>query len=110
MFDAKKLNSIAKEYKSKKIAEEEKRRDEIIESIIPFLMGIYDKMLEVAKNGEYHDEFLLPQEYTKYHSEIEYFFKKYGFTVDVDIDTRVEYFAGLATRIIEVIIINISWE
>ena len=73
-------------------------------------MGIYDKMLEVAKNGEYHYEFLLPQEYTKYHSEIEYFFKKYGFTVDVDIDTRVEYFAGLATRIIEVIIINISWE
>ena len=54
MFDAKRLNSIAKEYKSKKIAEEEKRRDEIIESIIPFLMGIYDKMLEVAKNGEYH--------------------------------------------------------
>ena len=110
MFDAKRLNSTAKEYESKKIAEEEKRRDEIIESIIPFLMGIYDKMLEVAKNGEYHYEFLLPQEYTKYHSEIEYFFKKYGFTVDVDIDTRVEYFAGLATRIIEVIIINISWE
>ena len=110
MLDAKRLNSIAKEYESKKIAEEEKRRDEIIESIIPFLMGIYDKMLEVAKNGEYHYEFLLPQEYTKYHSEIEYFFKKYGFTVDVDIDTRVEYFAGLATRIIEVIIINISWE
>ena len=110
MFDAKRLNSIAKEYESKKIVEEEKRRDEIIESIIPFLMGIYDKMLEVAKNGEYHYEFLLPQEYTKYHSEIEYFFKKYGFTVDVDIDTRVEYFVGLATRIIEVIIINISWE
>ena len=110
MFDAKRLNSIAKEYKSKKIAEEEKRRDEIIESIIPFLMGIYDKMLEVAKNGEYHYEFLLPQEYTKYHSEIEYFFKKYSFTVDVDIDTHVEYFAGFATRIIEIITINISWE
>ena len=75
-----------------------------------FKRKIYDKMLEVAKNREYHYEFLLPQEYTKYHSEIEYFFKKYGFTVDVDIDTRVEYFAGLATRIIEVIIINISWE
>ena len=42
MFDAKRLNSITKEYKSKKIAEEEKRRDEIIESIIPFLMGKYD--------------------------------------------------------------------
>ena len=110
MFDAKKLNSIAKEYKSKKIAEEEKRRDEIIESIIPFLMGIYDKMLEVAKNGEYHYEFLLPQEYTKYHSEIEYFFKKYGFTVDVDIDTNIEYFAGFATDIIEIITMNINWE
>ena len=110
MFDAKRLNSIAKEYESKKIVEEEKRRDEIIESINPFLMEIYDKMLKVAKNGEYNYEFTLPQKYTKYHSEIEYFFKKYGFTVDVDIDTRVEYFAGLATRIIEVIIINISWE
>ena len=110
MFDAKRLNSIAKEYKSKKIVEEEKRRDEIIESIIPFLMGIYDKMLEVAKNGEYHYEFLLPKKYTKYHSEIEYFFKKYGFTVDVDIDTSVEYFAGLAHRIIEMITININWE
>ena len=110
MFDAKKLNSITKEYKSKKIVEEEKRRDEIIESITPFLMEIYDEMLKVAKNGEYNCEFLLPREYTKYHSEIEYFFKKYGFTVDVDIDTRVEYFAGLVTRIIEIITININWE
>ena len=73
-------------------------------------MEIYDKMLEVAKNGEYHYEFLLPQKYTKYHLEIEYFFKKYGFIVDVDIDTHVEYFAGLATRIIEIIRININWE
>ena len=110
MFDAKRLNSITKEYESKKIAEEEKRRDEIIESIIPFLMGIYDKMLEVAKNGEYHYKFLLPQEYTKYHSEIEYYFKKYGFTVDVDIDTNIEYFAGFATDIIEIMTININWE
>ena len=68
MFDAKRLNSITKEYKSKKIAEEEKRRDEIIESITPFLMEIYDEMIKVAKNGEYNYEFILPQEYTKYHS------------------------------------------
>lgn len=73
-------------------------------------MEIYDEMLKVAKNGEYNCEFILPREYTKYHSEIEYFFKKYGFTVDADIDTHVEYFAGLATRIIEIIKINISWE
>ena len=110
MFDAKRLNSITKEYESKKIAEEEKRRDEIIESITPFLMEIYDEMLKVAKNGKYNYEFILPQEYTKYHSEIEYFFKKYGFTVDVDIDTSVEYFAGLAHRIIETTTININWE
>lgn len=110
MFDAKKLNSITKEYESKKIAEEEKRRDEIIESIMPFLMEIYDEMFKVAKNGEYNYEFILPLKYTKYHSEIEYFFKKYGFTVDVDIDTSVEYFAGLAHRIIEMITININWK
>lgn len=114
MLDAERFNLITKEYESKKIVEEEKRRDEIIESIKPFLMEIYDKMLEVAKNGEYHYEFLLPQAYIEYHSEIEYFFKKYGFTVDVDIDTdtNVEYFAGLAHRIIEIIIIRISinWE
>lgn len=110
MFDAKKLNSITKEYEGKKIAEEEKRRDEIIESIKPFLMEIYDKMLEVAKNGKYHYVFILPQEYTRYHSEIEYYFKKYGFTVDVDIDSNVEYFVGFATGIIEIITMNINWE
>ena len=110
MFDAKKLNSITKEYESKKIAEEEKRRDEIIESIRPFLMEIYDKMLEVAKNGEYNYEFILPREYTKYHSEIEYFFKKHGFTIDVNIDTNIEFFAGFATDIIEIMTININWE
>ena len=110
MLDAKRLNSITKEYESKKITEEEKRRDEIIESIKPFLMEIYDKMLEVAKNGEYNYEFILPLKYTKYHSEIEYFFKEYGFTVDVDIDTNIEYFAGFATDIIEMITININWE
>ena len=110
MFDAKRLNSIAKEYESKKIAEEEKRRDEIIESITPFLMEIYDEMLKVAKNGKYNYEFLLPQKYIRYHSEIEYYFKKYGFTVDVDIDTNIEYFAGFATDIIEIMTININWE
>lgn len=110
MFDAKKLNSITKEYESKKIAEEEKRRDKIIESITPFLMEIYDEIFKAAKNGEYNYEFILPPKYTKYYSEIEYFFKKYGFTVDADIDTNIEYFAGLATRIIEIITININWE
>ena len=110
MFDAKKLNSITKEYESKKIAEEEKRRDEIIESIMPFLMEIYDEMFKVAKNGEYNYEFILPLKYTKYHSEIEYFFKKYGFAVDIDIDTHEEYFAGLPYRIIEIITMNINWE
>ena len=110
IFDAKRLNLITKEYESKKIAEEEKRRDEIIESITPFLIEIYDEMFKVAKNGEYNYEFILPQEYTKYRSEIEYFFKKYGFTVDVDIDTNLEYFAGLSHRIIEIIRININWE
>ncbi len=110
MLDAKKLNLITKEYESKKIAEEEKRRDKIIESIKPFLMEIYDKMLESANNGKYHYVFILPQEYIRYHSEIEYFFKKYGFTVDVDIDTNIEYFAGFATDIIEIITININWE
>lgn len=110
MFDAKRLNSITKEYESKKITEEEKRIDEIIESITPFLIEIYDEMFKVAKNGEYNYEFILPREYTKYYLEIEYFFKKYGFTVDVDIDTRVEYFAGLARRIIAIIIININWK
>lgn len=110
MFDAKRLNSITKEYESKKLAEEEKRRDEIIESITPFLMEIYDKMLKGAKNGEYNYEFILPLEYTEYRSEIEYFFKKYGFTVNIDIDTNVEYFAGLTYRIIEIITMNINWE
>lgn len=110
MFDAKRLNSITKEYENKKLAEEEKRRDEIIESITPFLMEIYDEMIKIAKNGEYYYEFILPQEYTKYRSEIEYFFKKYGFAVDIDIDTRVEYFAGLAHRIIEIITMNINWK
>ena len=48
MLDAKKLNSITKEYESKKIAEEEKRRDEIIESITPFLIEIYDEMIDIC--------------------------------------------------------------
>ena len=110
MLDAKKLNSITKEYKSKKIVEEEKRRDEIIESLKPFFTKIYDEMFMVARNGEYNYEFILPQEYTKYYLEIEYFFKKNGFTVDVDINTNVEYFAGFAHSLVEIIIMNINWE